>query len=233
MMSESEINANNILEIYLVRHGETLWNTELRVQGRTDIDLNETGTRQAEELGDLLSGISFAKIDTSPLLRAANTAKIILSKQISHQKPAYIEDSDLTEVHYGNLEGKTYDKVVAMMRERTGNDYESPFDVFLRGDCLPNGETQAQVKARVKKHYESLLKFKLQSLSSQDCPFLVVGHSSCLSMYVDIILGQRTTYNEISKQRVLKHGTFHYFKVNMTSGVVQEYRLNAVDVANL
>ena len=233
MMSESEINANNILEIYLVRHGETLWNNEFRVQGRTDIDLNDTGRTQAEELGDLLSGISFARIDTSPLLRAANTAKIILSKQISPQKPAYLEDSDLAEVHLGNLEGKTYDKVVAMMRERTGNHYESPFDVFLRGDCIPNGETQAQVRARVKKHYESLLKSELQSLSYEDCSVLVVGHSSCLSVYVDIILRQGTTYDEISKQRVLKHGAFHYFKVNITSGVVQEYRLNAVDVANL
>lgn len=63
--------------LYVVRHGQTDWNVAHKVQGLTDIPLNENGIKQANELKEELKGIKFAKIFTSPLQRAKETAQII------------------------------------------------------------------------------------------------------------------------------------------------------------
>lgn len=61
------------LDIYLVRHGQTQWNLEKRLQGATDNVLNETGRRQAAELAQRLAGVSFSHIYSSGLRRAQET----------------------------------------------------------------------------------------------------------------------------------------------------------------
>lgn len=63
--------------IYIVRHGQTDWNLEGRYQGRTDIDLNETGIKQAEKIRQELKSVKFDKVFSSPLKRAYKTAQII------------------------------------------------------------------------------------------------------------------------------------------------------------
>ena len=66
--------------IYIVRHGQTDWNVEGRNQGRTDIELNETGIKQAEEIAKKLEGKKFDMVFSSPLKRAYKTAQIISNK---------------------------------------------------------------------------------------------------------------------------------------------------------
>lgn len=67
------------MNIYIVRHGETDWNVQLKLQGRSDIPLNATGIEQAEQTGENLkkAGISFDKVYSSPLQRAVKTAELI------------------------------------------------------------------------------------------------------------------------------------------------------------
>lgn len=65
------------MSIYLIRHGQTDWNIEHRFQGREDIELNETGRRQAKETGLALEKDNFSAIISSPLKRAKETAEII------------------------------------------------------------------------------------------------------------------------------------------------------------
>ena len=64
-------------ELYLVRHGETDWNRQRRIQGLTDIPLNETGRRQARDTGMLLRRRRWDGVFSSPLSRAVETASII------------------------------------------------------------------------------------------------------------------------------------------------------------
>ena len=68
-----------MLEIILARHGETDWNVAEVFRGRVDVALNETGVRQAELLGEYLSGVKIDAVYSSPLKRALETAEALLA----------------------------------------------------------------------------------------------------------------------------------------------------------
>ena len=71
------------MTILLIRHGQTNWNLESKLQGREDIPLNETGRSQAKTCAQYLSDQTWHTIYTSPLSRAKETAQII-SKELNH-----------------------------------------------------------------------------------------------------------------------------------------------------
>lgn len=87
------------LDIYLVRHGQTQWNLEKRLQGATDNVLNETGRRQAAELAQRLAGVPFDHIYSSGLRRAQETATAIAGATPVTALPA------LNERSFGKFEG--------------------------------------------------------------------------------------------------------------------------------
>lgn len=85
---------------YIVRHGQTDWNVEKRIQGISDIPLNEAGKLQVEALRDMLNSISFSYCYSSDLQRAVQTAHIILKENV----PVRL-DSRLRERNFGSWEG--------------------------------------------------------------------------------------------------------------------------------
>jgi probable phosphoglycerate mutase len=87
----------------LVRHGETDWNGEKRIQGQIDIDLNRAGRAQARAVAEALRGQSFAAAYSSDLLRAWNTAQIAVAGRQIAVSPA----PTLRERHFGVLQGVT------------------------------------------------------------------------------------------------------------------------------
>ncbi|MCM1058252.1 MAG: histidine phosphatase family protein [Firmicutes bacterium] len=90
--------------IYLMRHGETEWNRIGKLQGQSDIPLNESGIRLAEETAEGLRNIHFNAAFSSPLQRALVTAKIVIGS-----RPVAIETDDrLKEIHFGAYEGKSF-----------------------------------------------------------------------------------------------------------------------------
>lgn len=88
--------------LYLVRHGETDWNLQRRIQGSTDIPLNQTGRRQARSTGRLLARRSWDAIISSPLSRAAETAAII-ADELGLPAPQIVDA--IVERAYGEAEG--------------------------------------------------------------------------------------------------------------------------------
>lgn len=94
--------------LYLVRHGETDWNRARRIQGLTDIRLNDTGRAQARTTAQLLARRTWTNIVSSPLSRAAETAEIIAT-ELSMHAPTLL--SELTERNYGEAEGLTNDEL--------------------------------------------------------------------------------------------------------------------------
>ncbi|WP_100486170.1 histidine phosphatase family protein [Sporolactobacillus pectinivorans] len=90
--------------ICLVRHGETDWNAEGKLQGREDVPLNDRGEDQAIRVGRYLGKSDFAAIFTSPLLRAKETA-MICNHFVGHL-PLFVSDN-FTEKDYGEASGMT------------------------------------------------------------------------------------------------------------------------------
>ena len=89
--------------LLLVRHGETDWNAEGKLQGHTDRPLNDYGRRQARALAERLAGEEIEAVYSSDLSRARETAEI-LGEQLG--LPVAV-DSDLREKNWGNWEGLT------------------------------------------------------------------------------------------------------------------------------
>jgi uncharacterized phosphatase len=117
--------------LYLVRHGETDWNLQHRIQGSTDIPLNATGREQASTTGTLLARRDWDAIVSSPLSRAAETAAIIASAA-GLSAPTTVDA--IVERNYGEAEGLTD----AEINERFPGD--AP---------VPGRETREQVVERV------------------------------------------------------------------------------------
>lgn len=89
------------MKIYMIRHGETDWNIVKRLQGRSDIPLNEEGRRLASVTAEALKDIPFTRIYTSPLLRAKETAMIIKGDR----NIPLIEEDRIQEISFGIYEG--------------------------------------------------------------------------------------------------------------------------------
>ncbi|MBV8031441.1 MAG: histidine phosphatase family protein [Betaproteobacteria bacterium] len=99
----------------IVRHGETAWNAEGRVQGQLDIPLSPSGLAQAQAVARALAGESFHAIYSSDLVRVRQTAEptaLAMKKEI-------LLDNALRERHYGEFQGITY----AEAKERFPEDY--------------------------------------------------------------------------------------------------------------
>lgn len=92
-------------ELWLVRHGETVWSAEGRHTGRTDIPLTESGRRQAAVLGKALAGTKFKAVLCSPMQRARETCDIAGFSNVA------VVDDGLHEWDYGVYEGRTSDEI--------------------------------------------------------------------------------------------------------------------------
>lgn len=104
-----------ITTICLVRHGETDWNALGKLQGRTDIQLNETGIIQAEECSEFLKSAQWDVIITSPLKRAKQTAEII-NKNLN---VSLIEMKDFLERDYGDAEGMVLEERISAFPDKS------------------------------------------------------------------------------------------------------------------
>jgi broad specificity phosphatase PhoE len=119
--------------VVLVRHGETDWSLRLRHTGRTDVPLTEDGRREAEQLGRALRGRSFARVLSSPLKRASETAWLTGFGERAEYRDA------LMEWDYGKYEGETTVAIRRTVPDWTiwrygAPDGESPQDVSDRAD---------------------------------------------------------------------------------------------------
>ena len=155
------------MKLYLVRHGETSWNIERKVQGQTDIPLNETGVRQAEKVREELKDEVFDACYCSPLMRARRTAEIVTDGRVE-----IVIDDNLKERSFGELEGtdSAHWKIDGFSRVLNTNEFgiEPVRDVLARA-----GEFLRRVKAE----------------NSDEAKILVVGHGTLLKMLPYNIVG--------------------------------------------
>ncbi len=127
------------MKILLTRHGQTDWNVLGKVQGITDIELNDTGIKQAEKTREELLNYPIDIILSSPLKRAKKTAEIIGK---GRNIPIIIEPG-LKERCFGKFEGKTREEIDSYEMwnynlNKQYEDVESVKDLFKRVDMLLN-----------------------------------------------------------------------------------------------
>lgn len=136
-----------MLNLYIIRHGETLWNTEKRMQGRLDSELTEKGKRDALLLGDRLKDTVFKRIISSPSQRTVDTAK-----HVCGERHIPIEtDERLMEIALGTWQGKTEDEIKKL--------FPSQYDLYWNYPSMyenPDGERFIDVMARVSVFLEEL-----------------------------------------------------------------------------
>lgn len=117
--------------IYVARHGETSWSLSGQHTGITDLPLTDRGERNARRLAERLKGLTFAKVFTSPLQRAARTCELAGFGAVAEI------DRDLLEWNYGEYEGRRTAEILA----------ERPDWQLFRDGC-PGGESPEQAAAR-------------------------------------------------------------------------------------
>jgi probable phosphoglycerate mutase len=126
-------------ELLLIRHGETLWNQQGRMQGQHDSPLTPLGLQQARQLARRLKGVSFAALYSSDLGRAHQTARCI-ADATGHE---IVADTGLRERHFGIFEGLTNNEIKL--------NHPDLYEHFARRDphfCMPDGESAAQFMQR-------------------------------------------------------------------------------------
>lgn len=101
--------------IIALRHGETAWNVDTRIQGKLDIELNETGRWQARRAAQALAGEDIGAVYSSDLLRAWETACAVASAAGQKAQPV----QTLRERGFGIFEGKTFTEIEAIWPEQT------------------------------------------------------------------------------------------------------------------
>jgi probable phosphoglycerate mutase len=124
----------HILELWLVRHGESTFNAEGRYAGWSDPPLTQAGEAMAQALVSRLADVRFDGIWTSDRIRARDTARLA-------GFPSATIDARLREIHFGDLEGNTHLEMGEKWRERLHS-----FADF----CAPGGESTAELQDRAK-----------------------------------------------------------------------------------
>lgn len=160
--------------IFIVRHGETDWNAQGRIQGHTDIGLSEQGAEQARRLSNRLASVPINAAYCSDLKRASETAKLALGERgvVPHETPL------LREYHKGAFEGLTLPQIQAQFPNEYPKYLEKDLDYAPEG-----GETVRTVSTRM----EGILgEIKARHL---DETVLVVGHGGSLRAAMVSLLG--------------------------------------------
>lgn len=154
--------------IYLLRHGQTVWNLEGRLQGQMDSELTDLGVAQAQKQGYILQAMVLAdgaRYHVSPLGRTRHTAKLALG-----DVPATF-DARLMEIGAGDWEGRLRWEILPGSEA----DEKLPFDMFADA---PGGEGLRGLEERIHAF-----------LTDLDAPAVIVSHGVAISMMRGLALG--------------------------------------------
>jgi len=143
------------MKIFTVRHGQTFWNVEGRLQGHTDIALNEVGLSQAEKLSLRLAEEKIDIIYTSTLVRASKTAEIINSRHNVEIIPA----TELMEICCGIFEGRIVSEVADELAYYRETD-----------QVIPGGEDIYEYSAKIGALLDKIISGNHQNI-------VIVGHA--------------------------------------------------------
>ncbi len=137
------------IKIFLIRHGQTLWNKEERYLGDEDIELTPEGIQQAKLAAKYLSEVNLSNIYSSPLKRAIDTAAFINDGR----KMKVIVRENLKEANFGEWEGIRYNRMAEEFRSDYTRWLKDPYNNSPTG-----GESFKMVQERAVKEIDNIIK---------------------------------------------------------------------------
>ena len=157
--------------LYIMRHGKTEWNALHKLQGRTDIPLNEEGKRMARQACEKYKELNIDVCYCSPLVRALETAQIVLK----NRKIPIIEDKRLSEMSFGEYEGIENSLAIP----------DCPINVIFNQpekyiESVGGAETFEQLFARTGSFLKEIVEPQIQA--GKD--ILIVGHGAMNSSII-------------------------------------------------
>lgn len=200
------------MELVCVRHGQTAWNAKRRFQGHTNIPLDDEGRAQASALGALLRAERIDAAVSSDLLRAVETARLVLG-----DRPVELRlDPDWREMQFGDWEGLTWDEIVAAHPELDPASRTAPKTYTPSG-----GESFAQLCERIARAVE-----RFTGELDDDGVGLVATHAGPLHALLAVLLGDDATqalsvrFVPASVTRLRRHnGIWSIVSLNQTAQV--------------
>jgi alpha-ribazole phosphatase len=153
-----------MLEIILIRHGETDSNKNGKFTGSTDISINSKGAEQAGSLPVLLKDDTISSVYTSDLKRCKETAKFIKCDKVSHT-------GKLREMDFGHWEGMSYKEIKEKYPEEI-EKWENDWSTF----GIPEGESFADMSRRVLEEFDKIVKLH----NSSNDKIAIVTHGGCI-----------------------------------------------------
>lgn len=163
-----------MLNIYLLRHGQTEQNLKGFYYGNLDIDITSKGIKQIEHISNKVKNVTFDKIYVSNMKRAISSASIISkNKDIS-----FIKDKRLNEMNLGVFEGKSYEDI----------QREYPIEFQKWSDdwkyyAPPEGESYVDFYERVKEFFQEILKLEDENV-------LLVAHGGVIRSILTYVMGE-------------------------------------------
>lgn len=193
--------------IYFVRHGETDWNAEQRIQGASEIPLNETGRRQARAAAEMLRGQDWRSVYSSPLSRAFETAEIICAEL---GVDTITPDPLLMERSFGEAEGLAITEYKERYPDR----------------MVPGAETWEQVVERATTFLQRIV-VEADALPGRPVTYLAVTHGGFINSILRLLETQgmgpgQTTLANASATLLRYNGSWELVWYNRTEAIMQE-----------
>lgn len=160
------------MDIYLIRHGETVENSKGTFYGSLEPQLNEVGIKQCKILKQELENIEFSKMYVSSKTRARETAQLI-------KDGGFVVDEVLSERSFGEFEGKSYSEIKEEYKEEVdiwNNDWS--------GFRPPNGESFDDFYKRIEQFIKSL-----EQNVKEDEKVLIVTHGGVIRVFLTYVFG--------------------------------------------
>jgi 2,3-bisphosphoglycerate-dependent phosphoglycerate mutase len=213
---------DTLIELLIIRHGETDWNAERRLQGHVDIPLNQAGLRQAQAVASALAAESIDAVICSDLQRAIQTAEAIANP---HQLPVHIK-SPWRERSFGGFEGE----LISTLEQRFPAEYAAwrSYEVDslfpLNAKTRDSGESIRQFHTRI----EAALRDLLHTNAGKK--IALIAHGGVLECAYRI--AQQLPLNA-PRQVAMLNASINRFELSQHDGVMNFKLMQWGDVAHL
>lgn len=169
------------MKLYIIRHGETNWNKEYKLQGHADVELNENGRDLALKTAKAMADIPFTAAFSSPLKRAYETAEIILS----NRNIPIMKDERLKEIGFGEYEGLCCKKECCTIPDTHFNNF---FDAPERYKHPKDGESIEQLCERTGRFLEDLK----NNQDYRKATVLIAAHGASIKGLLSSVMNRTT-----------------------------------------